>query len=210
MRCQNCRRELTADEPVYRVAIGYNLIWRERWDGSAVGSLCAYCATQSPEVAFFPDQRWRTPEPCCHCGRPVILNGRRRIPHFIACGDRCRQAAAKAAAQWEISPGERACPACGMTFVPKRINGIYCSHACKQWVYRSRQDGGRGPFRRRGSPSERACSTCGVIFVPKGNKAFYCSKSCRQAAYRNRQGRSSRAPSWRHPQSSAPPVTRQD
>lgn len=154
MRCQNCRRELTADEPVYRVAIGYNLVSRQRWDGRSVGSLCAYCATQSPDAVSFPDQRWRAPKPCCHCGRPVILNGRRRVPHYIACGDRCR----RAAAQWEISPSERACPACGVIFTPKRINKTYCSRACLQWAYRTRKgDADRPPSRRRARwPSERA------------------------------------------------------
>jgi hypothetical protein len=91
MRCQNCHRELTADEPVYRVATGH-----------AVGSLCACCATQSPDAALFLDQRWRPPQRCCHCGRPVILNGRRRVPRYIACSDRCRQAA-RNTAQWEIA-----------------------------------------------------------------------------------------------------------
>lgn len=143
MRCQNCRRELTADEPVYRVATGYKLGWRDRWQGNTVGSLCAYCATRSPDAVIFSDQRWRAPEPCRHCGRPVILNGRRRAPAIVACGDRCRQAV-RNAAQWEISPAERACWSCGVIFVPKRINVIYCSHACRQRAYRTRQDRGAG------------------------------------------------------------------
>jgi hypothetical protein len=167
MRCQNCHRELTGDEPVYRVATGH-----------AVGSLCAYCATQSPDAALFLDQRWRPPQRCCHCGRPVILNGRRRLPRHVACSDRCRQAA-RNTAQWEIVPSERACPTCGVTFSPKRIDTSYCSHACQQRAYRNRH--GHGEL----SPSERACPICGVTFMPRRSDATYCSHACRQSAYRN-------------------------
>lgn len=212
MRCQNCRRELTDDEPVYRVAIGYNLVSRERWNGRSVGSLCAYCATQSPDAVSFSDQGWRAPEPCCHCGRPVILNGRRRVPHFIACGDRCRQAV-RNAAQWEILPGERACPICGAIFVPKRINVIFCSHACRQRAYRHRRNHGvRAPFPWRARPSsERACSTCGVTFVPKRSDAIYCSHACRQRTHRTRHDPGGRASSrQQHAPSPAPPAPRQD
>jgi hypothetical protein len=181
MRCQNCCRRLTTDEPVYRVATGYH---SKHWDGGTVGSLCTYCATQSPGARFFPDQRWRPPEPCCHCGRPVILNGRRRAPHSVTCGNRCQQAI-RNAAQWEIVPSERACPICGVTFAPKRIDATYCSHVCRQTAYRNRR--GR-------APSERACPICGVTFAPKRIDSTYCSRACTLRAYRNRRGR---APSKR-------------
>jgi hypothetical protein len=187
MRCQNCRRELTAVEPVYRVATGYNLIWRKRWDDHTVGSLCTDCATRSPDAALFLDQRWRPPQRCCHCGRPVILNGRRRAPRFIACGDRCRQAA-RNAARWEISPSERACPTCGVTFVPERINVTYCSHACRQSAYRNSHR------RAELSLSERACPICGVTFAPKRSDTTYCSRACRQRAYLTRQAAGSPLP----------------
>jgi hypothetical protein len=36
----------------------------------------------------------------------------------------------------EKSPPERACPICGVSFVPSRINATYCSHAGRQRTYR--------------------------------------------------------------------------
>jgi hypothetical protein len=182
MRCQNCHRDLMADEPVYRVATGYKQIWRKRWNGDSVASICAQCATRSLDAAFFGDQCWRAPEPCRHCGRPVILNGRRRAPHFVVCGERCRKARHNTA-QWEISPSERSCRACGATFAPTRINASYCSHACRQKAYRAR----RGEVTADSPASERACTVCGVTFVPRRIDAAYCSHTCRQRAYRTRQ-----------------------
>jgi hypothetical protein len=69
-----------------------------------------------------------------------------------------------------------------VTFVPKRINAFYCSHACRQRAYRTRQGTGTPPA------SERTCLICGVTFVPKRINAIYCSHACQQRAYRIRQG----------------------
>jgi len=144
MDCQNCRQSVPDGEPIYRFATGWGLIWRDRWENQTTGSLCAKCAS-SVEEQSRQQQHWRPAEPCCHCGRPVILNGRRKKPIHVVCSVKCRHAAYAAAARnraraRQRSPGERSCAnaACGEGFVPKRSDARYCSPACKQSAYRRR------------------------------------------------------------------------
>src|SRR5215471_20766020 len=92
MQCRTCRRELAAVEPVYRIAVGYGFNMHRKF-GGAVCSLCGGCALATQEaMPDFSDQRWNAPEACGHCSRPVILNGRRRRPRHVVCGDQCRNA----------------------------------------------------------------------------------------------------------------------
>jgi hypothetical protein len=147
MQCQKCHRELAAAEPVYRVAVGYGVNDRHLF-GSAVGSICAGCAfaTWTSTIhgreyvhSVYGDQQWRAPEPCAHCSRPVVLNGRRRRPLHVVCGYRCRATVYGHLRPSRRKPGlEQNCATCGARFVPARRHGTYCSAACRQKAYRNR------------------------------------------------------------------------
>jgi hypothetical protein len=142
MQCQQCRRELAAAEPVYRVAAGY--LGKDYRLFGAVGSICAECALATRTYGeyispVYWNQQWRTPEPCAHCSRPVILNGRRPRPKHVVCGDRCRAAVyARCAQQRKTMMPEQICAICGRHFVPTRRDAAYCSSACRRKAYRDR------------------------------------------------------------------------
>ena len=144
MQCQNCRAPLDENEPVYRFPTGYGTIWYDRWRG-AIGSLCAACVSKIDDLNWL---RWRPAEPCCRCGRPVILSTKRKRPMYVVCGQSCRVAVYNAAARdrrnrWR-TPYH--CATCGENFEPKRTDARFCSVACKQKAYR----------RRHGSHDRRA------------------------------------------------------
>ena len=133
MHCAICKRELSKDEPVYRVII--------RWGGSRIVSACAGCrnVVGSPVVGLRPSR-------VTVCGRPVFVN-RQRSPLYFVCGDKCRIAIyntnarkkLKARKQYltQMIPKKR-CAVCDEQFTPKRSDAMYCSSACKQGAYRSR------------------------------------------------------------------------
>jgi len=113
MQCQQCRRELDDNESVYRVATGY-FGDHYRLFGGSVGSICAECALATRTYGEFVSpvhwkQQLRAPEPCAHCSRPVILNGRRRRPLYVVCGDRCRTAVYGRRARRRKDHGVAAC-----------------------------------------------------------------------------------------------------
>jgi hypothetical protein len=147
MQCQKCHRELAANQPVYRVAVGYSVNDYDLF-GSAVGSICAGCAFATRTTTFqgreyvhsvYGNQQWRTPEPCAVCSRAVVLNGRRRRPKYVACGNRCRASVyARQRRPRRKARPEKNCATCGERFVPARSRGIYCSAACRQKAYRRR------------------------------------------------------------------------
>jgi hypothetical protein len=170
MHCQQCRRELGVTEPVYRVAVGYG-VNATRVFGGAVGSICAGCALAPTTI--YRDQRWRAPEPCDHCSRPVILNGRRHRPQHLVCGGQCRDAIYSKLAvvrRRRLRPTTKhICTNCGESFAA-RCDAVYCSPSC----------------RNKRPATEHVCANCSAGFTARSN-AIYCSLSCRQKAYHRRR-----------------------
>src|SRR5262249_22701922 len=84
---------------------------------------------------------------------------RRRIGIFLESEQSVRQKChgaletARAKQLRTLHRSERECPRCGRKFSPKRIDGRYCSAACKQAAYRCRTVGklthSRGLYGRR-------------------------------------------------------------
>lgn len=72
------------------------------------------------------------------------------------------------------------CSGCVTLFTPTRKNQIYCSAACRQKGFRTRQR-----MMSVGS-LHRKCEHCGKYFWQKraGRTKKYCSASCRTLAYR--------------------------
>ena len=66
MRCDKCKRELSDDEPAWR-------LWRSL-------TLCADCK---------PDTYFREPQPCTRCGRPV--HDHATTLGIVYCGTRCQE-----------------------------------------------------------------------------------------------------------------------
>ena len=134
-RCQKCQRLLDKDDPIYRVTTGYSSSYPDRWHCS-VGSLCAKCASA------FDDQRWRRPERCRNCGRPVILSRRRKKPTHVVCGEKCRNAVyylTSARYRAYAQRKEPACETCGRKFNARRTTARYCSTACRQSAFQARR-----------------------------------------------------------------------
>lgn len=134
MRCQECDRLLNLRDPIYRVTVGYNTVYYSRWRCS-VGSLCAECGSE------FNNQRWRQPEPCRNCGRPVTLSGRRQKPTYVVCGEKCRNAVYHVTSTRYLKHSgrkEAVCETCRRKFDSMRVSARYCSSACRQSAYRAR------------------------------------------------------------------------
>jgi hypothetical protein len=66
MRCDKCKREMSDDEPAWR-------LWRSL-------TLCADCK---------PDAYFREPQPCTRCGRPV--HDHDTTLGIVYCGTRCQE-----------------------------------------------------------------------------------------------------------------------
>jgi hypothetical protein len=139
MKCQSCERELSKDEPVYRV--------RGRWQAfafnSSFGSVCAKCEAEKYTHTYVLNgvervsrNYWLTAKPCSHCQRPVIVERHRRGLHFFVCGTECRQA--MYANTRRRTPKKATCVVCKKRFLPPRADAEYCSNACRQRAYRLR------------------------------------------------------------------------
>jgi hypothetical protein len=98
-----------------------------------------------------PGRGWYDePSPCDGCGRPVVYGRDSRWCRRLYCSERCERRAEYRASR----PGadrKTACASCGVEFAPKRSDSRYCSPACRQKSYRTRQSTGRssgteGPF----------------------------------------------------------------
>jgi hypothetical protein len=122
MKCGVCQRDLSNDEAVYRVRIGYG-------NGVSIIVACTECATKWR-------RDWCTAQPCCHCQRPVYVDHNRKGLRFFVCGAQCRWAVEYSCRHRR--PEARACTFCGQKFKPNRANGLYCSQACKHGSYRAR------------------------------------------------------------------------
>jgi len=127
MKCEKCKRQLTEDEPVYRLFI--NVFVRYQM-------VRGTCEAKKDQVI---PRRWSPPRPCCHCYRPVYLDRplRKGLRYFV-CGTVCRQAVQNAnyRRMHPRSHVEQKCQSCGVTFTPKRNDAKFCSVACKQRSYR--------------------------------------------------------------------------
>jgi hypothetical protein len=137
MHCSICRRELSGEEPIYVLRVGWNLIWAQRFGGSILGA-CANCKEHPPKgLKWAFEELPLSASPCHHCNRPVFIK-RRKGSRYVVCGNRCRESVYNAnARRWHRRPVQkRACSTCGEQFTPKRTDALYCSAACKQKAYR--------------------------------------------------------------------------
>jgi len=131
MKCDNCQRELTASEPVYRRRtrkkfgpyrrIAYN------------GSVCQSC---NDEFDRHPYNKQSFSEYRCKiCDRPVFWGAGRKVVKHMVCSAEC---AAKAHRANKTST-KRICENCSESFLAKRKDAKYCSPKCRQAARRSRQ-----------------------------------------------------------------------
>jgi hypothetical protein len=131
MRCQGCERQMSGDEPAYRLAVGYSGKWYDRF-GSSIGSICEGCATKLP----LPP-RWFSGVRCSHCSRPTFIH---QQPHkstrYYVCSQECRRAANYARHRRKQQP--KVCDTCDKQFTPIRKDSRYCSARCKQKAFRQR------------------------------------------------------------------------
>ena len=121
MRCHDCLRELTIEEPVCRIR-------RPRYGTPAWTSVCAGCLASGTDSI----RKWLPPRPCLHCSRPVIADRRRKGIKFVVCSPEGRNAVYN-----RERPRLRICDACGQQFLLKRSDGKFCSVACQQRAYQS-------------------------------------------------------------------------
>jgi hypothetical protein len=129
MKCGQCKRQLTAAEPVYRLFINGRVNWQ---------MVCSPCEAAARKASGFPPI-WRLPHCCSQCARPVYMDCPPRKVRYFVCGAECRQAAHNAnyRRMHPRSRVERQC-LCGAAFTPKRNDAKFCSVACKQRAYRER------------------------------------------------------------------------
>ena len=147
MRCQICKRELSGDEPIYRVHWGYpwSSDWPRRFGAhTSTGSACERCRAEPPKDGeWFFRGPWIAVWLCCACGRPVFVDREEKALRHFVCGPECRLVVYNEQRDRRMTP--RACAACGETFRPKRADSRYCSEACKRQAYRARQHLALGP-----------------------------------------------------------------
>ena len=127
MHCFRCCRPVPDGAPIWRMWVCQ--LARDGFDYSAVQSMCASCSRRAMVLRWHPEQR------CAHCGRPVFLDARCRMPRVIACSVDC----AAQARERRRGP-ERLCRMCSKPFRPKRADAVFCSHACRQRAYQRRQN----------------------------------------------------------------------
>jgi len=78
---------------------------------------------------------------CGVCGK-VFYAG---LPRASLCSERCNQIAIlRRRHERQRRARQRRCPRCGIVFVAKRNDGVYCSNACRQAMHRRRVTAG-GP-----------------------------------------------------------------
>jgi hypothetical protein len=137
MKCDRCQRELTPSEPVWKYFGQFGRL-------DKLGSICDECFSKTwsyrPEEFREQDKRWaieryRDPEPCAQCGRPVRIK-RSYKRRQVICGPECRQAVYNERARRSRNP--QPCRECGKVFQPRRTDSLFCSVACKQKAYRRR------------------------------------------------------------------------
>jgi len=95
-------------------------------------SLCAKCYA----IEKRPHHATRETT-CVVCARPIVLFAS-YTPDLMApvCSDRCTRELRNA--QRRTAVAARKCESCGTGFTPPRLDGRYCSPACRQRSYRAR------------------------------------------------------------------------
>ena len=125
MRCDDCDRDLTDDEPVWR-----------RWRWRLRDNLCTACASDYTFSSFRP------PRPCVRCGRQVHLDSAKTS--IVACSPACQKLIysarfdAKRDRRRKRQQHDCACQRCGDHFTAWRSDASCCSNRCRQALYRSR------------------------------------------------------------------------
>jgi hypothetical protein len=136
MQCQECRRELRDDEPIYRLSMGYGSNNYAKY-GGCIASMCAGCREKrcgpAPVSIIYALHNGK---PCANCGRPVFIECRLKLPKYVVCGAACRQAVYQSVARQRRRLPLRECAICGKQFQPKRTDARYCGMACKQVAFR--------------------------------------------------------------------------
>jgi hypothetical protein len=130
MKCDVCKRELSADAPVWRVQAGQGMIDRNK----STGSVCRECCESKGWLDNCWWMKWEAPRPCDQCDRQLHWSDRRKVRKHFICGPEC----ALRAYYPKRRTAARACAACGKSFVPRRADTRFCSAACRQRAYRIR------------------------------------------------------------------------
>ena len=128
--CGLCGRALALGEPVWRPRIGLGYSGSGAWHWQII-PVCAECTPIEGEPS----------RPCEGCGRPVHDEWRLPPRKYVLCCEACspKAQAARARATRAKSREGKTCPLCEKSFVPSRIDALFCSVACKQRAYRARQ-----------------------------------------------------------------------
>jgi hypothetical protein len=148
--CADCRKELTPDEPLWRVRknIGRGFVSMHRHMIVPVCSACfkaTYIPIWShgePYHVYRVRQYSRTPKECEGCGRSVHDPWMRAVgkKKRVFCCENCqRKAELRSHRQARANARNgRQCEECGETFEPTRSDAKFCGGACKQKAYRKR------------------------------------------------------------------------
>lgn len=76
---------------------------------------------------------------CQNCGR-IFYTERADHDRLKFCRETCQRERANKLARWARRMNRiKTCLYCGETFIGKKSNSLYCSHACKQKAYRARR-----------------------------------------------------------------------
>lgn len=123
---------------------------------------------------------------CAECGKPVAQSDRGRPRRF--CSDECKARAGNRALRRrrlpirDPNPQPRNCAYCGVAFIPKRRDQVYCSNSntypyCGVNAYKARVAAGE-PLRQ--VEQTKTCQECGESFTAKKSNARWCSPQCRR------------------------------
>ncbi len=129
--------------------------------------------------------------PCKECGATVSYVGVGIPPKF--CSQACKlrfHSRVRRRRLLGVAPlDEQLCRECGLTFIRRKANQVYCSRRCYQ----------RGnPKRPKFTPSTRRCQNCGGDFVSKRYDQRFCSVKCQRAADGRRRARALLRPLGEH------------
>ena len=134
-----CRRELSADEPVWRGRIR-GLKWEHEF-GSYILCACDQCRQKGDIKYIFSRSRFYRGKltkyrsrPCSHCQRPVFFDAEPR-GRFV-CGPECQQGLENA--KRRRLPTRKRCAICGTAFTAIRHDARFCSDRCRQRAVRAR------------------------------------------------------------------------
>jgi hypothetical protein len=135
------------------------------------------------------------PTECAECGGPVVQMGRGRPRRF--CSEQCKQRAGNRRTRRSMmplaQPTQRACAYCGVTFIAKKRDRIYCYDSwCRQAAYQARK---AAAGERRIGLRLFTCDGCGATFEASYPSARWCSKQCANRHWGLVRSRQRRKPS---------------